>query len=390
MAAPAPSLYLVFGDDPVSIRQTVNQLVEKLCDPAAKAFNLVQLEGASLTMENLQNAAFALPFMGGQRVVVAFSPLARLFGKQTTSKSDGQADGQGDQEDLQEMGGDKYSQLTADSEKSTQTQTKKEPSAQAARKAFLSFLAAVPPSTALLLVEDQDLDKLATKKDGKIIPYWLLRWALEQKQAVRIIRHIIGTQNLSRWIGERTRQLGGSIAPQAAAALADKTGADTRIAQQEIDKLLAYVNYKRQIDADDVELVSVQSAEQSIFAYVDALSVHSGAQAMKALRRLFEERDAGYIQAMVIRQFRLLLLGRELLDESATLAEVKKVFRTGSDWYANKIQDQARRFSRLDLDLIYHRLLEMDAASKSGEIELDVALETFTAELTAPPAHSVR
>jgi DNA polymerase-3 subunit delta len=156
----------------------------------------------------------------------------------------------------------------------------------------------------------------------------------------------------------------------------------------ELDKLLAYVNYRRTIEQEDVEQVSTDSSETNIFNYVDALSQRNPAQAMKLLRRLLEEQEAGYILAMVIRQFRLLLLGRSLLDENASIEEARKAFDTRSDWLARKILDQARRFTLGTLDAVYRRMLEMDTAIKAGEVDTDVALESFTAAFTSPPVHS--
>ncbi len=365
MPAPAPSLYIVYGDDEIGIRQTVDKLVGELCAPGAAAFDLVRLEGAALTLENLQNAVLSLPFMGGKRVVVAMSPLSRLGGKAgggspRSAGKDDEQDGQSNEDGAQN---------------SAQDAAERRSSVQLTRKTLTAIMEKLPPSTALILVEAQ--------------PQWLLAWA-KDREGVQVTAHVVGAGGMTRWISQRARKLDGAISPAAAAALAYKAGVDTRIAMHELDKLLAYVNYKRTIEQDDVELVSADSGEASIFNYVDALSQRNASQALKLLRRLLEEQEPMYILVMVIRQFRLLLLGRYLLDARSTLDEAMKAFDTRSEWLAKKILDQARRFSLPELEMVYRRMLDLDSAIKVGELDTDVALESFTAAFTSPPVHSER
>ncbi len=369
MAPTQPTLFILYGDDEVSIRAKVDEVIKKFCPTGAEAFDLVRLEGASLTLENLQNAVLSLPFMGGKRVVVAIAPLARLASPRGGSASkfgDGEEAIIDDQETGERPSG------AAD----------KQVSVQQARKAFTSLLENLPPSAVLILVENQIL--VGPKPDK---PHWLLKWAAG-REGVQVVACVVGASGMARWISQRARQLRGAISPAAAAALAYKAGADTRIAMHELDKLLAYVNYRRTIEQDDVELVSTDSSETNIFNYVDALSQRNAAQAMKLLRRLLDEQEASFIFAMVIRQFRLLLLGRNLLDTNASMEEVKKGIDTHSEWLARKVLEQARRFSLTSLEAVYRRLLAMDTAIKAGEVDTDVALETFTVAFTSPPVHS--
>jgi DNA polymerase III delta subunit len=49
---------------------------------------------------------------------------------------------------------------------------------------------------------------------------------------------------------------------------------------------------------------------------------------------------------------------------------------------AGKVTGQAKRFSMLALEKIYHKLLEIDEAAKRSQVALDLALETLVVELT--------
>jgi len=84
---------------------------------------------------------------------------------------------------------------------------------------------------------------------------------------------------------------------------------------------------------------------------------------------------------MIVRQFRLLILTKEAVLEgvlsSPTLSRRLKV----PDFVASKLLVQAQHYSLTDLESIYHRLFKIDKMIKTGQIDADIALQTFVAEL---------
>ena len=123
------------------------------------------------------------------------------------------------------------------------------------------------------------------------------------------------------WIVGEARRQGGAIEPGAASRLAEMTGDDTRQAAQEITKLLTYVNFAHPVGIEDVEAVSIVTASVDIFELVDAISLQNGKQAQRLFHRLLEDKDAFEIFGLVVRQFRLLILARDVLDDGGTLQE---------------------------------------------------------------------
>jgi DNA polymerase-3 subunit delta len=186
---------------------------------------------------------------------------------------------------------------------------------------------------------------------------------------------------MTGWIVNETRSQGGEIEPPAAARLAEMVGVNTRQAGQEIAKLLAYVNWERQVQVRDVEAVSIVTAQESIFDFVDALSTGDSKSAQRLLHRLLENEDAFSLWGMVIRQFRLLLLAREVLDSQGDKDEVARELRV-HPFVAEKTTGQARAFTLPVLERIYHKLLEIDEGAKTGQFSLEFALDTFILELT--------
>ena len=167
----------------------------------------------------------------------------------------------------------------------------------------------------------------------------------------------------------------------AASRLAEMTGDDTRQAAQEITKLLTYVNFAHPVGIEDVEAVSIVTASVDIFELVDAISLQNGKQAQRLFHRLLEDKDAFEIFGLVVRQFRLLILARDVLDDGGTLQEAAHAIG-GHPFVAEKAWNQCRKFSAEALTSIYHRLLAMDEAAKTGVMTLDVSLDAFIVELT--------
>jgi DNA polymerase-3 subunit delta len=331
MTETPPVVYLLYGEDEFGIAQQISEMESKLGDAAAAAMNLAHLDGRSANLEEIRLAAAALPFLSDRRMVVLYHPLARLAIPTLQEK-------------------------------------------------FKNLLDSLPPTTRLVLVEYRSLIDYQKNKPPR--KNWLLEWAeaAGPRAYVRAFSPLKG-QAMAKWIQDQARQAGGQFTLQAAALLSSLVGEDARLAYGEIQKLIAYANYNRPVQPEDVENATFIAGEVDIFGMVDALGNQDGRIAMKTLHRLLEEQDIPSIFGMVIRQFRLLLLARETLDAGGRESEVARALKL-HPYVANKITSQARHFSLPALERVYHRLLDLDEAMKTGQVEGEVALDTFVAAFT--------
>ena len=321
--AETPSVLILHGNDEFAIAAHIARLCAGLGDPATADMNIARFDGRSgLDFEALNRAVNAAPFLAPRRVMVLEHPLAAF------------------------------------------------PSAPA-RKKLLDLLDKAQPSTTIALVEYEEL-----KRD-----HWLLKWAsLTGGRAGVHVYNLPKRMEMPRWIEAEAKKQAGKIDPDAAARLAEMVGQDTRIAAQELTKLLTYVNFERPIRLMDVEKVSIVSAQGSVFELVDALGLKDGKKAQHILHQLLEDEEAFELWGMVIRQFRLLLQAREMLDERATIFDVQNALGL-RDFVAQKVCSQAGRFSMPALDSMYHKLLEIDEGAKTSQVPLDLALDTLIVEL---------
>jgi DNA polymerase-3 subunit delta len=184
-----------------------------------------------------------------------------------------------------------------------------------------------------------------------------------------------------KWIQEHVKTMGGQITSQAAVSLTNQIGDDTRLATQEITKLLTYVNFARPVDTDDVEHLTPLTAKIGDFELVNALRDRDQRKAQALLQRSLQEDDPLRIFQSIVFQIRVLIVARELLDERATINDIPKSLKIG--YYPAKLaMESALRYSSKFLELIYHRLLDLDEAIKTGQMDPDLALELLVIELT--------
>jgi DNA polymerase III subunit delta len=252
-----------------------------------------------------------------------------------------------------------------------------------ARKKLFEFIEKIPPTSQVMIYENVDVktyrDKSRQEKEDE--KHWLVKWM--KKSGLKLERYALPAQwEMTGWIINNAKEQGGAIEQAAAAKLAEMVGSDTRQDAQEVSKLLSYANWSRPVNIQDVDAGSILTAEPDIFAMVDALAVGNGKGAQRMLHTLLENEDAFSLWGMVIRQFRLLLEAREVLDSHGSQIEVERALGVHA-FVAEKVVGQAKRFSLPALEKIYHKLLEIDEAAKTGRVTLDLALEMLVVELTA-------
>ena len=316
-------VHLFYGTDEYAITSRVNEFHQGMGDPTTAAMNTSRLDGRSVTEDDLNNAVNSMPFLASQRLVIFNNPSAR------------------------------YAQASQ-------------------QKKFLEFLKQVPDSANLVLTEIGQVKET----------HWLVKWARNagtnvEAQAFNMPR----LREMPDWIMKEAQVQGGKINRDAAARLAEMTGEDTRQASQEITKLLTYVNYKHAIELADVEAVSIVTAQGDVFAMVDSLGAGNGKKALASLHQLLESEEPFQLFGMVVRQFRLLLQAREIMDARGNAQTIVKELSI-APFVAEKIHGQARGFKIETLEAIYHRLLQMDEDVKTGVIPIETALEMFVVEQT--------
>jgi DNA polymerase-3 subunit delta len=326
MAETPPKVYLLHGDDEFAMAEFVQDMKKKLGDDTAAEMNFQVFNASDLDWPAFEAAASSMPFLAKRRLVV-----------------------------LDQV--ERFQKVTEQSERLTQ------------------LLEHIPDSTALLLIERSTS---SSSKRGKSSS--LTRWAEEHPDLcyIRSCETPHGSGFVS-WLLKRAIEVGGAIEQDAAVLLSEWTQEDPRLASQELNKLLDYVDLKRPINVDDVEQCTPYRGQSSIFSLVDAIGQRQGEEAVRKLHEVLQEDDASYAFAMILRQFRLIIRARDMIESAKSPDHTVHQ----SAFVVKKVATQARNFSLSDLEHIYRELLEIDLRAKNGQMDLDVALVRLVSVITA-------
>jgi len=329
-------ILLFHGDDEYEMNKEVEALARSVGDAGLAELNFSRLDGQANNLDEMMTAANTLPFLAERRLVILANPLARQ-------------------------------------------------NSEAAQARFRSFLEGVPASTTLVLaVADHQVreeGRLRWKELGE--KHWLRTWAAKHPEQVKVTNFFLPKQpaDMAKWVLARARQAGGEFSPQAAAVLVSHIDFDKFLAELEIDKMLNYVNFNRRVESDDVEQLTAAHGQKSIFDLVDAMGSGRSEVAIRTLHRLLDQEEQEMIFGMVVRQFRLLLQAREILDEGGNVQAIKTKLRQ-HEYVAGKLDAQARRFSMEELKTAYRGLAEIDRALKTSQMSFVQAFEIFIAKLS--------
>lgn len=231
------------------------------------------------------------------------------------------------------------------------------------------WLKDVPESTTLVWIESK-VDKRskmykAAQKNGYVVEFKRL-----------------GETELITWIGQELKRKGIQMDRNTASYFLSLTGNDMIRIQTELEKLVGYVKEQGIITREDVDSIVSVTIESSIFKLTDHLGNQQPAAAYRIYRQLIQDNEpVQRIFYMMIRQFRLLYKASLMLgaDRNAVAKELGvPVFAAGN------YQNQARRFGEKRLKELLNQLLDMDVATKTGEMDAEEAATLVILQYAKP------
>jgi len=335
-------IYVLWGSDHFTRDEQVRGLRRRMLAEPFGEYNLSELSGDDVTLRDLRMVADVLPFMGDRRLVIVEGLLGRLTGQAKASSRRGRPS---------------RGKRTTSAAEAAQAQPIDE---------LAAFLSELPPSTALVLVEDQ-------------INPAVVEPLLPGERA-----HLRGYQRprpaeLGRWIERRVKHHGGQMEAAAVRQLAQLPADDLGLLDNEIRKLITYAD-DRPVTQADVELLS-GSPETTIFELLDALAQDQRGKALTSLRQLFQRGDRSEaIVPQIAASLRRLIQARELMDQGMRgpgLASKLAVH----PFVAEKTERQARLYRVEQLEAALRLLLRTDHVIKTGEAEPELALELYVTDL---------
>lgn len=335
-----PPLVILHGEDDFAIAERVNALKAEMGDPSMASLNTAEIDGRTVSLPDLRSVCDSMPFLTAQRLVIVRGLLTRLTGK--AESEDGDDAPAGSSADFVD--------------------------------GLMAYFESLPGTTSLVLVEPK-----AVNEKSRVIK------AASKVPGAEVQRiDVPKGGELIKWVVRRAKASGGEFTPAAAESLAAAIGDEPRALANEIEKLLTYVNWQRPVQPADVEQLTPAAGEAVIWDLVDALGARNAQLAINKYHTLLAmpSQDQFAIFGMIVRQFRMLLQTKEIVENGGTVAEVMGALGIRSSFPAEKYVKQSRNFTLAQLETVYRRLLDLDLTLKTGGSDDTTAIDIFIAGLT--------
>ncbi len=189
--------------------------------------------------------------------------------------------------------------------------------------------------------------------------------------------------DLLRWMIKRAQQQGRVLEESAAQLITMRCGNRLQQLSQEVDKLCLYVGEGGAISRREVELLTIPSLEEDVFALVDAMAALQTGRALQLYRELLLRKEEPIkIVALMARQLRIMLQIKELDGHRYTPQQIAG--HLGLHPYVVKLSmEKARRHEPSALARELSRLAELDFQMKTGQIDKVLGVELFLLRMGA-------
>jgi DNA polymerase-3 subunit delta len=235
-------------------------------------------------------------------------------------------------------------------------------------RSFSPYLRSPSPTTSLVFIaEEMTAEFLKEAKDGA--------FHLERPPQKEIIP----------WIRTIARELGKQICPEAAGYLQEAIGRDLQGLYHELSKVSLFIGDRERIELKDVEGVVSEIRVTTIFELTKAVGERDLKWALRALERIWESGEPPLkILGMISRQFRHLLMTKEILEQGGGTEEVKKELGISNPYYLRELSAQAKGFSHAALQKALMSLWEADLKLKRSSLSRRLLLEGLIIKLSRP------
>lgn len=180
---------------------------------------------------------------------------------------------------------------------------------------------------------------------------------------------------LVTWVASYLKKGDCLITGRAARLLISKAGVDMQQLAGEMEKLIAYVGERKQIDVDDVEAVTTTTLSSRIFVMMDNIVSGNSRKALELYKDLLVLKENPMaIMALLTRHYNILMQIKEMQGE--TDAGIAK--RLGIPSFAvRKYKSQASAYNRYRLKKLVAECVATEESIKEGRISSQVGIEVL-------------
>lgn len=229
-----------------------------------------------------------------------------------------------------------------------------------------------PSETSYLIFETDSIDRRGA-----------LYKLLSKHAEVHLLEDSQKKNEATKFINEKLRNSGKTIASNAIARLRDQAGDMPVVLESILSQLILYAGDQKQITFEMVEKFEEEWQEIDVFELVNAIASKDQARSVFILKQLLEDApDLFSLLGILHWQIRRLWLARVLLTEGHSESDVLRRCRI-SPRQAPYFMRQLKVFSRKKLEIAIEGLFELDWKAKTGQAEGLVEIEKWIVQVTS-------
>ncbi|MCL2500388.1 MAG: DNA polymerase III subunit delta [Defluviitaleaceae bacterium] len=235
--------------------------------------------------------------------------------------------------------------------------------------AMADFIPKIPAETVLIFVES-DVDKRTR----------LYKKVAELGRAVECTP--LNPPDLTRWVVKKCRDKDKSISPAAAEQLMRSAAHNMTALIAEIDKLAAFAGARPSITSEDINILCTPALQTRVFDLLAAMGRGNAGQALTLYANMLHMKEQPLmILAMLIRQFRILLLCKEAQAKKYAKADMAKAFGL-RPFMVDEALAQARRYTTERLLSALEDCADTDVRIKTGKLDAEMGVELLIIKYT--------
>lgn len=308
------SCYLFYGTEQYLKMKYINLLKKVLLEESMETMNFNIFEGNKQDVATILDSAETLPFLSDKRFLVVKE--SGLF--QTGRKND----------------------------------TEK----------VANYIKMIPDTTCVLFVEN-DVDKR-----GKL-------YKAVSKYGYIAEMNGLSEKELLYWIIRECKKNKFKIETKIASYLLYIVGSDMIQLETEIRKLGSFLPEDAQVTSYDIDIVCTKSLETKIFDLINSMINGKSEEAVTIYHNLLLMKESPLmVLAMIIRQFRMILQCKVLLEQKQSKSEIAYKMKI-RDFMVREYSKQAEYFRTEELRQALNYCLQTDVNIKTGKINSELALE---------------
>lgn len=188
-------------------------------------------------------------------------------------------------------------------------------------------------------------------------------------------------RELGSWLDREARARKVTLAPDAAAALAEAAGPELGRLAHALEQLTLYAGAGKSITLADVEALIPETRQRSVFELTKAIGDGDVTRALRILANMFRNREPALrLQFMLARQLRQIWRAKELAGAGVPRDQIAGAIGV-PPFFIDDILAPARRMSNRALAEGFERLYRADRALKSSRIDGELLLSRLVQQL---------